>query len=50
VIRGSLPSDDVLREFLEESSRDITLARAVASYAMQLIASTMSRRAEEVGA
>jgi CRISPR type I-A-associated protein Csa5 len=50
VIRGSLPSDNVLREFLEESSRDITLARAVASYAMQLIASTMSRRVEEVSA
>jgi CRISPR type I-A-associated protein Csa5 len=50
VIRGSLPSDDVLREFLEESSKDITLARAVASYAMQLIASTMSRRAEEASA
>jgi len=50
VIRGSLPSDNVLMEFLEESSRDITLARAVASYAMQLIASTMSRRAEGVSA
>ena len=50
VIRGSLPNDNVLREFLEESSRDITLARAVASYAMQLIASTMSRRMEEVSA
>ena len=47
VIRGSLPSDAVVREFLEESSRDITLARAVASYAMQVIASTMSRREEK---
>lgn len=50
VIMGSLPSDNILREFLEESSKDITLARAVASYAMQLIASTMSRRVEEVSA
>ena len=50
VVRGSLPSDNVLREFLEESSKDITLARAVASYAMQLIASTMSRKVEEVNA
>lgn len=49
VIKGSLPSDDVLRSFLEESSRNITLARAVASYAMQLIASTMSRKAGRVG-
>jgi CRISPR type I-A-associated protein Csa5 len=49
-IRGSLPSDSILREFLEESSRDITLARAVASYAMQLIASSMSRRLEGVSA
>mgnify|MGYP000703229649 CR=1 FL=1 len=50
VIRGSLPGDNVLREFLEESSKDITLARAVASYAMQLIASTMSKKVEEVSA
>jgi len=50
VIMGSLPSDNILREFLEESSKDITLARAVASYAMQLIASTMSRKVEEVSA
>jgi len=49
-IKGFLPSDNILREFLEESSRDITLARAVASYAMQLIASTMSRKVEEASA
>jgi len=50
IVRGSLPSENALREFLEESSRDITLARAVASYAMQLIASTMSRKVEEASA
>ena len=49
-IKGTLPSENVLREFLEESSKDITLARAVASYAMQLIASTISKSVEEVKA
>ena len=50
-IRGSLPSDFLLREFLEESSKNITLARAVASYAMQLIASIISQevRSERKG-
>lgn len=42
-IMGSLPSEASLREFIEESSKDITIARAVASYAMQLIASTMAQ-------
>lgn len=45
-IRGSLPSEASLREFIEESSRDITVARAVASYAMQLIASTVAQSQE----
>ncbi|MCF8884321.1 MAG: type I-A CRISPR-associated protein Csa5 [Nitrososphaerota archaeon] len=46
VIRGSLPTELVLREFLEESSKNITIGRAVASYAMHLIASAVSHRAE----
>lgn len=46
VIKGSLPSEAILREFLEESSRNITISRAVASYAMHLIASAISRKTE----
>jgi CRISPR type I-A-associated protein Csa5 len=47
-IRGSLPAEMTVREFLEESSRDIGLARAIASYAMQLVASAMSRKGGSV--
>jgi len=49
VIKGSLPSEAILREFLEESSKDITVARAIASYAMQLIASAISQEARSWG-
>lgn len=45
-IKGSLPNETTIRDFLEESSRDVTIARAVASYAMQLIALIMSRAQE----
>ncbi|MEM0010280.1 MAG: hypothetical protein QXT84_01155 [Candidatus Bathyarchaeia archaeon] len=45
-IKGSLPSESILREFIEESSRNITIARAIASYAMHIIASTIAKSRE----
>mgnify|MGYP000554197229 CR=1 FL=1 len=41
-IRGKLPDESVIREFLE-ASRDVKVARAVASYAANIVASCTSK-------
>jgi len=38
IIHGYLASEEQVRKFIEESSRDIGIARAVASYAMSMVA------------
>jgi len=43
-INGYLADDEQVKNFLEDTSRDIRIARGVASYAMSMIAATLSKR------
>ncbi len=42
-VDGYLANNEHVRSFLEEASRDVGLARSVASYAMSMVASAVSK-------
>jgi CRISPR type I-A-associated protein Csa5 len=46
-VSGYLADDEQIKNFLEDTSKNIRIARSVASYAMSMIASALSKREEK---